>query len=104
MSRIFDALQRSGTEQTGVEYSDMVSVAAAISEAPPSVVAEVAAEFDAPDNPPVSEYESTSNDPVDEHANISALCPSLEVCVAPSSRLVFFTQPESLPAEKFRFL
>ena len=27
MSRIFDALQRSGTEQSGVEYEDMVSMA-----------------------------------------------------------------------------
>jgi capsular exopolysaccharide synthesis family protein len=30
--------------------------------------------------------------------------PSLEVSLTPSSRLVFFTQPESLAAEKFRFL
>jgi len=30
--------------------------------------------------------------------------PSLEVSVAASSRLVFFSQPESLAAEKFRFL
>ena len=34
MSRIFDALQRSGTEQSGVEYPDMVSVATAVFEAP----------------------------------------------------------------------
>ncbi len=30
MSRIFDALQRSGTEQSGVEYEDMVSMAAVL--------------------------------------------------------------------------
>jgi capsular exopolysaccharide synthesis family protein len=30
--------------------------------------------------------------------------PSLEVCVTPSSRLVFLTEPDSLAAEKFRFL
>ena len=34
MSRIFDALQRSGTEQSGVEYPDMVSVATEVFEAP----------------------------------------------------------------------
>ena len=34
MSRIFDALQRSGTEQSGVEYPDMMSVAAAVYETP----------------------------------------------------------------------
>ncbi len=33
MSRIFDALQRSGTEQSGVEYPDMVSVATEVFEA-----------------------------------------------------------------------
>ena len=30
--------------------------------------------------------------------------PSLEVCVTPASRLVYFTEPDSLAAEKFRFL
>ena len=34
MSRIFDALQRSGTEQSGIEYPDMVSVATEVFEAP----------------------------------------------------------------------
>src|SRR5271170_1731493 len=34
MSRIFDALQRSGAEQSGVEYPDMVSVATEVFEAP----------------------------------------------------------------------
>ena len=34
MSRIFDALQRSGTEQSGVQYPDMVSVATEVFEAP----------------------------------------------------------------------
>ena len=32
MSRIFDALQRSGTEQSGVEYPDMISMATAVFE------------------------------------------------------------------------
>ena len=34
MSRIFDALQRSGTEQSGIEYADMVSVATEVFERP----------------------------------------------------------------------
>ena len=34
MSRIFDALQRSGAEQSRVEYPDMVSVATAVFEVP----------------------------------------------------------------------
>ena len=36
MSRIFDALQRSGTEQSGVEYPDMISMATAVFESDPS--------------------------------------------------------------------
>ena len=40
-----------------------------------------------------------------ERANdVPAEFPSLEISVAPSSRLVFFTEPDSLAAEKFRFL
>ena len=39
-----------------------------------------------------------------ENAERIPAFPSLEVSVTPSSRLVFFTQPESLAAEKFRFL
>src|SRR5271168_5007430 len=34
MSRIFDALQRSGTEQSGIEYPDLVSVVTEVFEAP----------------------------------------------------------------------
>lgn len=77
MSRIFDALQRSGVERTGVEYPDMVSVATRVFEAP-------------------AEEKVPSNSMGD--------FPSVEVSVARSSRLVFLTEPESLAAEKFRFL
>ena len=80
MSRIFDALQRSGTEQSGIEYADMVSVATEVferpaEEKPPQAVSASAVEY-----------------------------PSLAVSVDSSSRLVFLTEPESLAAEKFRFL
>ena len=77
MSRIFDALQRSGVEQTGVEYPDMVSVATSLLEAPAGkdVPAALAGEF-----------------------------ASTEVSVMASGRLVFLTEPESLAAEKFRLL
>ena len=82
MSRIFDALQRSGIERTGVEYPDTVSVATNVFEAPEA---------------PKEEQEELPAIPLEEF-------PSLEVCVEPSSRLVFLTEPESLAAEKFRFL
>jgi len=34
MSRIFDALQRSGSEQSGIEYDDMMTMVADVFEAP----------------------------------------------------------------------
>jgi len=104
MSRIFDALQRSGTEQSGVEYPDMVSMATAVFESSTPVAESLAADIPLPEVQPVSEQESIAEAPAGDLANASAVFPSLEVSVTQSSRLVFFTQPESLAAEKFRFL
>jgi protein-tyrosine kinase len=77
MSRIFDALQRSGVEQSGVQYPDTISVVTKVFEAP--------AEKEAP-------------------AITTPDFPSVEVCVTAPTRLVFFIEPESLAAEKFRLL
>lgn len=79
MSRIFDALQRSGVEQTGIEYPDALSV--------------LTKDFEIQEVSPVPPSEVSLED-----------FPSLEVSVAPWSRLLFLTEPESLAAEKFRFL
>ena len=76
MSRIFDSLQRSEVERTGVEFSDMVSVATQV--------------FD---------------DPGQEQAASSAVdFPTQETAIMPGSRYVFLSEPESLAAEKFRLL
>jgi protein-tyrosine kinase len=80
MSRIFDALQRFGIEQTGVEYQDAVSVATNVLEAEHTPGREAFSELSLED------------------------FPSLEVSVEPTGRLVFLTEPESLAAEKFHFL
>lgn len=105
MSRIFDALQKSGTEESGIEYPDMVSVATEVFEAPRCrALADVAVESHVPSIQPVTGQDRIPEEPVQENVNTPALFPSLEVCVTPSSRLVFFTEPESLAAEKFRFL
>jgi capsular exopolysaccharide synthesis family protein len=106
MSRIFDALQRSGTEQSGVEYPDMVSVATAVFEAPVSPVPPDGSLGEPPpEAPPLPEQLPSSVPPLKEKANNAPpLFPSLEVSVPPASRLVFLTQPESLASEKFRFL
>jgi len=129
MSRIFDALQRSGTEQSGIEYPDMVSVATEVFEAPRRPAASARPEVEAPpvfDLPvePISpdQFSGTQLSPAElsasqlSEAQLSAEAaaeqrtsavaefPSLEVSVMPSGRLVYFTEPDSLAAEKFRFL
>ena len=110
MSRIFDALQRSGTEQSGVEYPDMVSVATAVFEAPQGLqsveVADTAAHVEEPSVVPLQDQDQDAAAELQTRQNADRIpaFPSLEVALTPSSRLVFFTQPESLAAEKFRFL
>jgi protein-tyrosine kinase len=80
MSRIFDALQRSGVEQTGVEYPDTVSVATQV-------------------------FEITAKEKEEEAPSMSLpVFPSVDVSLVTSSRLVVLTEPETLAAEKFRFL
>lgn len=105
MSRVFDALQRSGTEQSGVEYPDMMSMVAEVFEAPTKTPpnegsASEAQVFSAPalNSPQIGlPQEAKSN------AGLENL-PTLNVRVEASSRLVFFSEPDSLAAEKFRFL
>lgn len=110
MSRIFDALQRSGTEQSGVEYPDMFSVATEVFEATrdhapvenanseyapvlpePAILATLADRQ--PQIPPPGQAPTTIPD-----------FPTITVNLPASSRLVFFTEPDSLASEKFRFL
>jgi capsular exopolysaccharide synthesis family protein len=137
MSRIFDALQRSGTEQSGVEYPDMVSIVSEVFEAPREQrpIAEPAPTFEpvtaqpAAGQPafvqpisvqPISvqsipvqpvpaqpaSVQTTTTEPFTKEVTGDGPVdfPSLEVSVLPSSRLVFLSEPDSLAAEKFRFL
>jgi capsular exopolysaccharide synthesis family protein len=106
MSRIFDALQRSGVEQAGVEYPDVVSVITEIFESPKEAAPAPSAPV-----PQLPELDlSTVNPPVEELVTKKPTSqelyefPSLNVSVTSSSRLVFFSEPDSLAAEKFRFL
>ncbi len=105
MSRIFDALQRSGAEQSGVEYPDMVSVAMEVFEAPPqgASVGESVADS-APPFPASEVAASLSGVQVEDQPRPQLEFPSLEICAAPANRLVFLTEPDSLAVEKFRFL
>ena len=105
MSRIFDALQRSGTEQSGIEYPDMVSVATEVFESPRH---QPSTDRDITEQPPAFqvplEQVSVSEAPTPENTSDAPEFPTLEVHVTPMSRLVYFTEPDSLAAEKFRFL
>ena len=146
MSRIFDALQRSGTEQSGIEYPDLISMVTEVFEAPreqrpiadppitPEPVAGQAAilrsisiesipaqpvsvqpiavpTFEQPVavQPAVAEagrVQTTTTDPFTKEVTGDGplAFPSLEVVPTATSRLVFMTEPDSLAAEKFRFL
>jgi len=108
MSRIFDALQRSGVEQAGVEYPDVVSVITEILEAPgPEVQPTESKTGDTLDLPPSrAQVQELPIETVTQKPTIHELAefPALQVSVTNTSRLVFFTEPDSLAAEKFRFL
>ena len=127
MSRIFDALQRSGTEQSGIEYPDLVSIVTEVFEAPreqrpiaePATTLEPTAVQQAFVQPisvqPISvqpvpvepaTVQTTTTEPFTKEVTGDGPVdfPSLEVSVLPTSRLVFLTEPDSLAAEKFRFL
>jgi capsular exopolysaccharide synthesis family protein len=104
MSRIFDALQRSGTEKTGTEYPDMTSLAQLL-EAHPEPASRKKKSAD-----PRGEIAATLIEPLPPVLNLEEDVPvatefsTLQTAVTPSSRLVFMTEPDSLAAEKFRFL
>ena len=107
MSRIFDALQRSGTEQSGVDCPT-VSAATAVFEVPRGQEtvsgSEAGVRTADPATLPPQDQDAAAELQTKENASHAPAFPSLEVSVTSSSRLVFLTQPESLAAEKFRFL
>lgn len=126
MSRIFDALQKLGVEHSGVEYPDLISVVTQVLEAPsdaarireesvnqvsatqaaisdlPSLVSPVV-ELPTMDAPSFAAPRSKEIEQRPQ-SEILAKFPTLHVTTDPSSRLVSVAEPQSLAAEKFRFL
>jgi capsular exopolysaccharide synthesis family protein len=99
MSRIFDALQRSEAERSGVEIPTAPAIATELLEA---------AERHA-SGAGMAHADDFSADAIGDAAgNLDAPAfeqfRALEVRVSPASRLVCLTDKESLAAEKFRFL
>jgi len=108
MSHIFDALQRSGEEQSGVEYPDLISVVTEVFEAKPGAIAKPQVPEGLPhlgtpsiDSPAEAADELVTRKPASQELSEF---PSLTVSLTSSSRLVYFTEPDSLAAEKIRFL
>src|ERR1700722_16637098 len=147
MSRIFDALQRSGTEQSGIEYPDLISMVTEVFEAPreqrpitdppiapepaptqPALLRSISVQSIPVQSipvPPISvqpisdqpvavqsvtvqptDVQTTTTDPFTKEVTGDGplAFPSLDVLPTTTSRLVFMTEPDSLGAEKFRFL
>ena len=118
MSQIFDALQRSETERTGIElppFSDateLLQIAeqtatqrGTITSCDIAVTTETAAEREMPLLPssptlPVPAEMAVRDTGVNQFSQFQ----SLQVLVPPHSKLVCVTDAESLAAEKFRFL
>lgn len=106
MSRLFDALQRAGTEQSGVEYPDLMSVVTEVFEAQPGKAMPGRHGVDQVSPVPVTVLKPEATEEPGQQPISEGLLefPSVSISVAPSSRLVFFTEPDSLASEKFRFL
>jgi capsular exopolysaccharide synthesis family protein len=106
MSHIFDALQRSGTERSGIAYSDVVSVVTKVFEGHEEVpnpeskatVASIVTEMSTLELPTPEEAVQVSK------SQTITEFPSVDVHLNRSSKFVAATDPESLAAEKFRFL
>lgn len=105
MSRIFDALQRSGTERSGIAYEDMMMMVADVFEASRHHT-EVADE-DAVSAIPETTLEMSLTTTFAHQSEEDDHPPQFDM-VEPrpvaSNRLVYVSEPDGMAAEKFRFL
>ena len=124
MSHIFDALQRSEAERSGVDVSALAAATEVLQLAEVRAASErkAAIQFGRPGEtqnaerdealllqsvPPIAtavespEVESSLND---SHLDVFGQFKSLQISVPHQNRLVCLTDSESLAAEKFRFL
>lgn len=106
MSRLFDALQKSSSEQSGVAYPDLISMVSEVFEAESPAPFSELSPAELASLPQVNVLQDIAEKTETEVVSPTAApdFPSLNVAVAASSRFVFLTEPDSLAAEKFRFL
>src|SRR5579863_399186 len=107
MSHIFDALQRSEAERSGIE-PDAFSLATELLQTAepetPAPVAQPEAPMSLAESLTLLSQTSDVNQGAGDVLNPFSQFESLPVSILPNSRLVSVTEKESLAAEKFRFL
>ena len=107
MSCIFDALQRSESEHSGLDLSALSAASGLLQLAERQAIAEHETPFPFPVVPPLA---TAGESPVaadslnDNRSDPFGKFQSLRVSIPPQSRLVCLTDKESLAAEKFRFV
>ncbi len=101
MSQIFDALQRSESEKSGSDLTELSAAADLLEVAERQVV-----QFPTKGDHATENNRLTENDHQPREARVDQFSqfPPVRVLVPPQSRLVCITEEESLAAEKFRFL
>jgi capsular exopolysaccharide synthesis family protein len=101
MSQIFDALQRSESEKSGSDLTELSAAADLLEVAERQVV-----QFPTKGDHATENNQLTENDHQPREARVDQFSqfPLVRFLVPPQSRLVCITEEESLAAEKFRFL
>ena len=100
MSQIFDALQRSEAERSGIDLAELSAAAELLEVAERQVVQATREATAAEDEQHSGNGNQTAKLDVDQFSQF----PLVRVLVSPQSKLVCITEEESLAAEKFRFL
>lgn len=106
MSHIFDALQRSEAERSGLEISPDLVITELLQAVEKQVAAGNATTAEDAMVDPIAAEISSASEPPARVPELDQLQPfkSLKVAVHADSKLVCLTDKESLAAEKFRFL
>jgi capsular exopolysaccharide synthesis family protein len=107
MSYIFDALQRSESKRSGIDFSALSAATGLLQLAERQAITNHETPFPFPAMPPLAAVEfpiAAEHLLNDNRSDPFAKFQSLRVLVPPQSRLVCLTDKESLAAEKFRFL
>ena len=107
MSLIFDALQRSESERSGVDLSALAAATEVLELAELHAVSQRETAIQGGPHPAATAVEASGQSDLlldSQRSEVFGQFESLEVVIPPHNRLVCLTDNESLAAEKFRFL